>query len=270
MFLSAITPLSAQAWVTPTPVITASVVSGSEARSGKAVRLAVTSGFFQYGQFITLQRGTAYRLSVWARAIPPTGEKGVAVTLYLRQAGEPYITYGSASAVVGTSWVLLVIPAAIVPPDTADTLSVFLINSGGTGTVFLDDASMTAVPAATPLPDLTISPPSNKPITRDYCCMNANHMWAAYSVTWQGYLWPAVDFGIFRTWDSEIRWTSIQPIDANSFNFVQMDRAAAQARARGQKVLFTLGQTPSWASSNPTLDSVYGALRSGLPGSERH
>jgi len=108
-----------------------------------------------------------------------------------------------------------------------------------------------------------LSPPGGKPIDRSFWCLNSQHMWPndPYSARdpWiKGYLWPAVDFGIFRTWDSSIIWASVQPTDTASFNWTRMDRAASQARARGQRVLFTLGQTPVWASSNPTEGSVYG------------
>lgn len=108
-----------------------------------------------------------------------------------------------------------------------------------------------------------LTPPSNKPIDRSYWCMNVNHMWpddpnSGFGGWAAGYLWPAVDFGIWRTWDSSITWQTIQPTSTTSFDWTRMDRAAGQARSRGQRIMFTLGQSPPWASSNPTEPAVYG------------
>jgi hypothetical protein len=47
-------------------------------------------------------------------------------------------------------------------------------------------------------------------------------------------------------WDSGVVWATIQPTARGQFNWSVMDRDAGQARKRGQKVLFTLGQSPSW------------------------
>jgi hypothetical protein len=69
--------------------------------------------------------------------------------------------------------------------------------------------------------------------------------------------WPLVDFRIWRTWDSGITWATIQP-SRGVFDWSWMDAEVAKARLKTQVVVFTLGQTPRWASSGPDVPSVYG------------
>jgi hypothetical protein len=142
-----------QDWVTPTPTITADVVTAPNARTNKALQLTISNGFSQFVQPTTLQPGTAYRLSIWTKATPPTGIAGVTITLMLRQMGEPYNALAAATAVVGATWMQLIIPAAVVPAGGAPMAVGFFVNTGGPGVVWLDDASLTAILAATPLPD---------------------------------------------------------------------------------------------------------------------
>jgi hypothetical protein len=47
-------------------------------------------------------------------------------------------------------------------------------------------------------------------------------------------------------------FTFLQPTGRGLFNWTGLDADIAKAQQRGQKVLFTLGSTPQWASSNPT------------------
>jgi hypothetical protein len=139
--------------MTPAPTITTDVVSGPNARTNKALQLTISKGFSQFVQSTTLQPGTAYRLSIWTKATSPTGLAGVTITLMLRQMGEPYNALAATTAVVGATWTQLIVPAAVVPAGGALVGVGFFVNTGGPGVVWLDDASLTAIPAATPLPD---------------------------------------------------------------------------------------------------------------------
>eukprot|EP00775_Hariotina_reticulata_P004921 gene4921-5164_t len=153
---------------------------------------------------------------------------------------------------VGTQWVQLVAPAVVIPQGAGDGAAInvgFMINTGGLGTVWLDTASMTVVKD---LPSVTIKPPSAA-ITRNFFGMNINHMFE-----YEGYPWPVVDFGIWRTWDSGIIWATIQPNARNTFDWTNMDKCFQQVKAKNQRIMFTLGQTPTWASSQPEVENVYG------------
>lgn len=205
-----------QEWVTPPVSIQGSIVTGAEARSGKALKLNVLSGFCQFAQYLNVDSGIAYRMSIWARAVPPTpqagqaAQPGVSVTLYLRTGGEPYSSYASTSLVVTNTWTQLVVETALVPPSNGQVNVGFFINTGGTGTVWLDDASLTALPTGTPLPNKVLTPLS-APIDKNYFCMNINGMFGTWlnHIYYYGYTWPVVDFGIFRTWDSGVSFEGV-------------------------------------------------------------
>lgn len=133
------------------------------------------------------------------------------------------------------------------------------------------------------------------------------HLVSCLSPAAPRYLWPALDFGTWRSWDSGLVWATIQPVGRGQFDWTRMDAAVARAAARRQQVrvhwlcqdgkgwgalvqyacgwltnvgavatqtslpppcsqvLFTLGQTPQWASSKPNEPSVYGPGRGSPP-----
>jgi hypothetical protein len=127
---------------------------------------------------------------------------GLSVTLGLRLSGPPYTMFDSVSATVGNSWTQLVVPAAVIPytaaaADPGQNISVgFMINTGGLGSLWLDDASLTLVKD---LPEVTVITNKSAVVTRQYFCMNINHM-GGREYDWKpGYEWPVVDFGLYRT-----------------------------------------------------------------------
>ena len=63
--------------------------------------------------------------------------------------------------------------------------------------------------------------------------------------------------GALRLWDTGTTWADVQPAPG-TWNWARMDAAVNQARRAGQKPLIVFGQTPAWASSNPTLDTGKG------------
>jgi hypothetical protein len=110
--------------------------------------------------------------------------------------------FDSVSATVGSSWTQLVLPAAVIPYTAAaqnpgQNINVgFMVNTGGLGNLWLDDASLTMIDA---LPEVTVETNRAAVVTRRYFCMNANHM-GGREYDWKpGYTWPVVDFGIYRT-----------------------------------------------------------------------
>ena len=84
----------------PDVTIKYTVLSGADCL-GKAKCLQATVGgtFSQWGQYMSLPAGAAYRLSIWARAVPLAGSPlpGAVVSLNLRQTLDPYTRYGQAS-----------------------------------------------------------------------------------------------------------------------------------------------------------------------------
>lgn len=284
-------------WAGPEIALQYSVVPQPVHGGSSSLRIDVNGGFAQFTQWLELPPAEAYRLSLWARAQPKAaaaaaaaGEAdsagagagselattaaatgGLAVTLGLRLMNPPYTMFDSISANVGSSWTQLVLPAAVIPAtavaNPGQNISVgFMVSASGLGRLWLDDASLTLVDE---LPEVTVITKRAAVVTRRYFCMNVNHLGGRAGDRKPGYAWPAVDFGLFRTWDSGNTWASIQPAGRSQFDWSAMDKDAAQARIKGQKILFTLGQSPTWASSQPQLPSVYGDGRGSPPSSRQ-
>jgi hypothetical protein len=70
--------------------------------------------------------------------------------------------------------------------------------------------------------------------------------------------WPSVPVGALRLWDTGTMWWQLQPTP-DRFEWTSLDQQVATATAQGSKVLLTLGQTPTWAASDPTAPSPYGS-----------
>lgn len=200
-------------------------------------RIDAQRGFAQLVQPVQLVPGYC-RFRVWLRADPA---QFVEVTL--RQAGAPYTNYASLPVRVGPKW--KEVAAEGITPDIAGFA---LIKTSSPGTVWVDD---TAVSHPAHEAAFALSPPVQR-IPRVYFGLNVNHMHDA-----PGFLWPMVDFGTFRTWDSGDIWAYIEP-QRGVYRWANLDRDVSQAAAHHCQFLLTLGQTPAWASSDPTKPSIYG------------
>jgi hypothetical protein len=75
---------------------------------------------------------------------------------------------------------------------------------------------------------------------------------------------PTVLIGARRLWDSGVTWAAIEPT-SGSFNWTALDAEVSAAQAAGMEVTLTLGMTPTWASSQPTAASAYGAGATAMP-----
>ena len=202
-------------------------------------QIAVQRGFAQFVQPIAFQKGR-YRATVWMRAQPAQW-----VSPGLRQAGAPYAVYGGTPVKVGPRWTKVDVEG--VTPVVAGGL---YVNMSGTGTLWLDDARLTFL-GDTPPPAQALSPPQ-KAVPRVFFGLNVNHLHDP-----PGFDWPALDFGTFRTWDSGDIWPNIEPA-RGVYHWDLLDKDVAEAQTHHTQFLFTLGQTPAWASSRPTEPAVYG------------
>lgn len=84
----------------------------------------------------------------------------------------------------------------------------------------------------------------------------------------QGYAsngsWPSVPFGSIRLWDTRTTWRDLEP-SPGQWNFSDLDAFVEKAQRSNLRVLMTLGQTPTWAASDPTAESPYGPGASSPP-----
>lgn len=75
---------------------------------------------------------------------------------------------------------------------------------------------------------------------------------------------PTVTTGSRRLWDSGVTWAALEP-QPGVFAWGSLDSEVAAAQAAGAKITLVLGMTPTWASSQPTLASAYGAGATAMP-----
>lgn len=67
---------------------------------------------------------------------------------------------------------------------------------------------------------------------------------------WPDAVVPSVQFGGLRLWDSGTGWAEINTA-AGACDFSHIDAWLTEAQANNVDVLYNLGRTPTWASSNP-------------------
>lgn len=70
-------------------------------------------------------------------------------------------------------------------------------------------------------------------------------------------VWPPLNFGMVRLWDSRTRWADLEPA-RGVWKFGRLDHYVSEAHAHGARVLYTLGSTPRWASARPDEPCSYG------------
>jgi GH35 family endo-1,4-beta-xylanase len=70
---------------------------------------------------------------------------------------------------------------------------------------------------------------------------------------------PKIPFGTTRSWDAypNLDWADINQTPG-TYNFAYLDRFIAINQARNTEIIYTLGRTPRWASSDPNAPGPYG------------
>jgi hypothetical protein len=70
---------------------------------------------------------------------------------------------------------------------------------------------------------------------------------------------PSMPFGTTRSWDAypNLDWSDANP-SRGTYDFSYLDKFIAINQARGADIIYTIGRTPRWASSQPNAPSSYG------------
>jgi GH35 family endo-1,4-beta-xylanase len=70
---------------------------------------------------------------------------------------------------------------------------------------------------------------------------------------------PPIQFGTTRSWDAypNLDWSDVNA-SPDTYNFAYLDKFIAINQARGAEMIYTLGRTPRWASSQPNAPGPYG------------
>ena len=203
-------------------------------------KIEVSSGFVQFVQWVTFQAGRT-NASVWMKSQSPMW-----VTVSLRQGGAPYTNYASQPVRLSGTWQQVTISG-----NTPAVVGALIIGSSGTGTLWVDDASLSFTGNAPASPQ-TLTPPSTA-IPSVYFGMHMNHLYNAPYLPW-----PNFPFGTVRSHDCAPFWSNIEPnapvSGVHTYNWTQLDDFVNRAQTNGVQIIYTVYQTPTWASSTTAID----------------
>ncbi|HVH86949.1 MAG TPA: endo-1,4-beta-xylanase [Terriglobales bacterium] len=62
--------------------------------------------------------------------------------------------------------------------------------------------------------------------------------------------WPSVTFGYWRLWDAGVSWPYVETA-RGTYDFNLLDQYVALAQQHGVKIIYVLGNTPQWTSTDP-------------------
>jgi hypothetical protein len=140
--------------------------------------------------------------------------------------------------------------------DATGSVRVALLN--GAGTVWVDEMTIFEVAKN------DLAPVTSVPIPDTLFGMHVNRLGVHAS-------WPGLGTKIVRLWDTGTTWRDLKP-SPGAWDFTtngarRLDMYVDYVRRNDPQadILYTLGQTPTWASSTPWVDSPYGPGAGGAP-----
>lgn len=213
-------------WANPT--VTYSMDTTNPHSGAACQKIAVQSpgsGAIQFAQQVTVIPEQTYTLSAWVR-----GDPGMVIHLLIREAAGTYASYtpgGYPSFTLTSDWQKITVTGLVHNTDGTPAGDVLLMfHTAATGAFFVDDVTFTDA--------------------------------SGHTVS-GGVPWPTAQFGTLRLWDSDTSWTWLEP-QKGVWNWEPLDMWVAEAERHGVRdILLTLGQSPTWASSNPDATSYVGA-----------
>ncbi len=192
------------------------------------VKLPPTKGGAEFVQNVSLLSGQVYQAAVWLRSTTST-----TLDVQLRQRSGYYEAGAEQRIQLTRKWVHVVMSGGF----SGKTSGYFELSFVTSGTVMVDDASLRTVSDTT-----CVATTASIPAT--YLGMHVNK-WGSY------HKWPSeMSFGTVRLWDTGTTWADIEP-QRGVWNWTRLDYYVKTAVANHEKVIYTMGQTPQWASARP-------------------
>jgi hypothetical protein len=190
-------------------------------------------------------KGQIYHSTIYLRA-----DVATPVQVFLRVDSAPYQVIATQAITLNTTWQKIDLEGTYVG-SSSGSLRVALLNP--TGTIWADDLTISTVAKN------TMAPWSTAPIPNTLFGMTVSKLGTTYN-------WPGLGTQILRLWDTGTTWANLEPTKG-AWNFTRLDMYVSYMRtnAPNGNILYTLGQTPTWASSTPTISSSYGMGAGGPP-----
>ncbi|MCM5681426.1 hypothetical protein M8A51_18010 [Schlegelella sp. S2-27] len=244
-------------WGTPTP----GYYVGRETRAGY-VRSGAASQQFRMSRkgngdvhltyTYAFSKGKTYRSTLYIRSDVPAE-----VVVQMRRDAAPWDAFGVKTVKVGTSWQKVEITGAY-PGTVKGTLRIASQTPGAN--LWIDDVAIDE------LQYNEMAPFSQQPIPDTLFGMHVNKFgWH------QNY--PQLGHHVVRMWNTGTTWRDLEPRN-NEWTFTgtepggkRLDMMVTYIKRNdpGAAILYTLGQTPQWASSTPGAHGLYGDGAAGAP-----
>lgn len=200
-------------------------------------------------------KGRSYRVGLFLRAATQAR-----VTVQVRHDVHPWRPAAIRTLQLDQRWQRLELTGTYLS-DVAGTLRVALHDVAAD--IYVDDLSIAELQGNDSAPALPAAVP--------------DHFFGMHMLKLGTHVqWPALGFRTLRLWDTGTAWRHLQP-DGPHWNWngvgtrrLDMYVNHALKNDPGTRIIYTLGQTPQWASSTPDLAGLYGPGATGMPADPGH
>lgn len=235
-------------WGSPTP----SYSSARETRSGyvysgaASQRIRTVTTDTSHAHFIrpfTFVKGRTYRTTLYLRT-----DSTATVQVMMRRDAHPWDGFGTKTVTLGTAWQKVEIQG-VYQGDGAGSVRVISKTPGAN--VYLDAMTLSEVHYNELAPYSTTATVPNTMFGMHVIKLGSH------------FNWPSLGQGIVRLWNTGTTWRDLEKTN-NVWDFTtthgkRLDLYVDYVVKNGGQMLYTLGQTPQWASSGPTVPGLYGA-----------
>lgn len=231
------------AWGTPAPSfeLARETRSGYVYEGGASQRFRLVSKGGGDAQLIypyAFVKDRTYRLTAYIRSDVPAR-----ATLFMRRDVHPYDPFATRTLQLGTTWQKVEIQGSYLG-GSGGSIRLNSLTPGAN--IWLDKVTLSEVRHN------DLAPYSTSTIPDTLFGMHVNKFDTHHN-------WPGLGTHIVRLHNTLTHWKDVEPSN-NGWNWKRLDAIVDYARRNNPNgtLLYTLGLTPAWASSNPTQWSLYG------------
>jgi hypothetical protein len=196
---------------------------------------------------LSFVKGKHYRATAWVRA-----DVATPVAFFMRRDEHPFDSFATRTVTVGTAWQQIVIEGTYIG-NTAGSMRFRL--QGTSGTIWVDDVKVEEVQRN------DMAPFGTGVVADTLFGMHVLKLGTHF-------VWPT-NTHIIRLHNTGTTWRELEPTkggwDWTTGYGKRLDMYVDYAVKNGGQIVYTMGMTPLWASSTPTVVGMYGAGASGAP-----
>ncbi|MCM5681334.1 hypothetical protein M8A51_17545 [Schlegelella sp. S2-27] len=243
-------------WGTPTPSWAVSrETRGEHVHSGSSSQLyrvnSIGNGDVHLTYPFGFKKGKKYRATMWIKS-----SVNATVQVFMRRDIHPWDPFATKTVAVTPTWQKVEITGTYLA-DVGGTLRVSPKTMGAT--VWIDDMTISEVV------ENSMAPANTDAIPSTLFGVHINKFGTHQQ-------WPGLGHGVVRLWNTGTTWRELEPSNG-VWNFTtstagrRLDMLVDYVKKNdpSANILYTLGQTPQWASKTPGISGLYGVGASGAP-----